>query len=661
MKKAILIVLMVLVPLVVSAQVIKHSLPSILSLLLDDTGCVNGRSQLQNLPMSSTLVIQCHYDLGGQTVLLPFGVNLQHKKGGVIYNGTLVFNAGSIDGDLLNVNLDVEGNAELNSPEFDFKPAHWQIRQGKVSDTVALRNQINIQKALDDTAFLGAEKFNLGTLDAYFKVDGWGPPKTHAELSINLPSNIHFAMSDDTHLRIQPSRLPFLQLISVFEKQNVTVTGGNLHGDRWTHDYSPINQPNTHPPRPRNTHEWEVLLLVAGSQNVIADNITMMDSTGDAFVAGAAGHRVLVSDPSTINPERLFNQNVTLKNSRVLRSRRNNISVTDGRDITIENNLIKDAGLGEPKRVNGKTVASVAGVAPRFGLDVEPYIEFFTDGTARMKFFEKVENVLIVGNTFENNEKGAIIEYSGINTTIKDNISDAPISASNSTGTKFINNTLTVNPVTKKFAGQCGISMGYRPLAGDNVRYQYAKNNVVDGNRVSGFNCGINVRGLDGKVSNNTITDFGLAGINFGFTQQAYDPRYGGHLGQPALPQGVAEIPAAKNIVIENNLIQSPRTTFAVGIRGASLPNSNMSAENILFDNNTINVLRSPVSFILFNNKLEQNGILKFTNSDFSSAQSYPLIVKNSSGLEFIGNRFINTRIQTEGSTVVDRDNVISN
>ena len=81
-------------------------------LKIDNTPC---DYTLDGIESNSTLEIACRMDLGGQTITVPSGVTFVFA-GGEIINGTLNFSAqGTIDGNLLNKDLNIEGDVRLKS------------------------------------------------------------------------------------------------------------------------------------------------------------------------------------------------------------------------------------------------------------------------------------------------------------------------------------------------------------------------------------------------------------------------------------------------------------------------------------------------------------------------------------------------------------------
>ncbi|HLV61772.1 hypothetical protein, partial [Galbibacter sp.] len=118
--------------------------------------------------VNASLNISCDYDLQGQRINLPDGVKLNFD-GGKITNGSLVFaSKGVIDGQLLNIDLQVDGDLAIEHPHFIFEPSRWDIAQGETTDDKAFQNKENINTAIELTSDLGMEVFEIDKLDAYF-------------------------------------------------------------------------------------------------------------------------------------------------------------------------------------------------------------------------------------------------------------------------------------------------------------------------------------------------------------------------------------------------------------------------------------------------------------------------------------------------------------
>jgi hypothetical protein len=475
-----------------------------------------------------------------------------------------------------------------NQRTYNFIPSNWGIVEGVVSDTIAKDNRTQLQSAIDYAKDNNYNAFNIGTMDAYF----YTAPETELTAplmeSIWLPSNFHLIMSNNTHIRMQPHRFWTGHLIRLEQVDNVRITGGNLHGDRYTHDYSPINDQDGFP---RDTHEFGVLLLIQACHNVVIDGIYIDDSSGDALVTGSIGKRYNGVD---------YNQNILIKNSTFTNSRRNNVSFTDGADMTIDNCIISDAG-----QETGVGVGSW-GTLPKTGIDIEPFQG--TDETGTTIYYEKVERVTINNCTFTNNYQASILDYAGIDCVIQNNTSDHIFSASYSTGTQFLNNTMTASLANRNNGG---IEMGnwVNDVYGELI--QYSKNNVVSGNTISGFTTGIIAKGEDGTITNNTITDF-VFGI---------------------------EVRNIDNGVFSGNNMESYRESYSIGL---SL--SGQTIKNATFTNEICKTQRKPMQILDVNDGVgEDIYTLSFNNCDFESQEEYDIPLQNTPNITLTGSILTNT------------------
>ncbi|MDO7171357.1 right-handed parallel beta-helix repeat-containing protein [Mariniflexile sp. AS56] len=519
---------------------------------------------LNNVAANSTIIINCVLDLNGESITLPTNVTVVYE-GGSIINGTINFsNGNTIDGDLLNSTLILGGTTPLlKDPTFNFDPKRWGIVEGKVTDAVALRNKTLLQNTIDKTKEMGVQTFTIDNMDAYFAVGISSDVAGVANNALHLPSDFNLIMTDNTFLRVQPNAFPFSVLLTVFENKNVTITGGNLIGDRWEHEYVTENVGTYF------SHEWPMLLQFASAENIVADGVYMADATGDGL--SIANGRNLRYEAGA-----KFNKNILIKNCTTTRSRRNNVSITDGENITLENCIITDAGIGtQSKDANGNTIQfTSAGVLPRTGIDIEPYMD--QDENGNLRYYARAQYILIKGCTFTGNSNSSIIDYTGEDVVIEGNFSDNEIGAHHGWRTKFINNTLVASEANKSVAG---ISTG------DTNTYE------VIGNSISGFNIGIEATGDTGLVANNTIRDFG-AGI---------------------APKN------ANNFIFENNDIEGAN---AVGISGYG------ANGNMIFRNNKIVVDKSPMNWQVSNNTTESlNYTVLFDNNQFIARVSGPSYV----------------------------------
>ncbi len=551
---------------------------------------------LKNLQPNNDIIIDCLLDLNGETITLPNNITLKHQGEGKIFNGNLVFDTGKIDGELLNIDLKIEGNVELSNSEFFFTPEKWDITEGETSIEIALKNKNNLQSAIDLTKKLKADTFTIDKLDAYFETvrDKWANPLETSELAIHLPSDFHLIMTENTFLRVQPSYWPRGHLLSVYIKKNVKVTGGNLIGDRFEHDYTDIIDEAG---ISRGTHEFSSLIYVAGSKDVVVKDVKMKNSTGDGFGFGAsAGFRFMPGNP--------FNKNISLIGCTIDASRRNNISVLDGEDLFITKCTIINAGdIKEKEGSNGWL-----GTNPRVGIDIEPFRGRKPDLSDA---FEIVENTQIKDCTFKNNQVASIIEFSGNNTKMEGNTSDFGFFASFSTGSKFINNTFIGNEKAKR---SVAITTGDLVVDINGVDTQLSTENVVRGNTVKGFNVGVEARGNNGLVEDNNL-EILLYGI---------------------------QVKKASRYNFKNNIV----TSMSQNSIGLSIANS--FAENITFTNENYTNPRKAVEFFNVNTETPYNtSSIIFDDCKFNSIEGFDMFFKNTPNVTVKNSQLINTKIKT--------------
>ncbi|GAA4282095.1 hypothetical protein GCM10022260_25180 [Gaetbulibacter aestuarii] len=499
-------------------------------------------------------------DLQGQTINVPSGVTIEYQTGGDIINGTLNFSDGDIiSGELLNGSLELTGaTAQLKEPTFNFIPNRWDIVEGEVDDMVAYDNKLILNKVLKDIQLMGGTTFKIDKLDAYFQTQPWFVEKSQSQQdsAIQVPAGMHLIMTNNTNLRVQPNNGKRVALLAVYKADNAIVEGGVLHGDRDTHDYSD-----------GGTHEWGHVLIVKASKNVIIKNMTLMDAGGDGIAVNAYGH---ASDSNYI-----YCDNVLITGNKIIRSRRNGLSITDGRNIIVENNEFIDSGT---------STSNSSGVAPMWALDIEPYR---SGGT----IYEIAEDITIRNNIEKGSAQGGFIIYTGDRITIESNTMENGIHYRQTSGSIIRNNKIT---------GVSDISNNARTAIGAENR-NGNKDNVISGNTISGFNTGINVGDYNSiEVFDNVINDCGKA------------------IGYQSL----------LNAKIHDNTI----TSCDLGIGSQGL---NVTLENSEFYNNIITDCK--LGFNLnYTNVEELSNTFTIRNNTFESSSNSE--VKYVKGLEFINN-----------------------
>lgn len=367
-------------------------------LKIDNTPC---DYTLDSIESNSTLEIACRMDLGGQTVTVPSGVSFVFA-GGEIINGTLNFSAqGTIDGGLLNKDLTIEGDVVLISEQFNFYPERWGIYQGQVQQNEALYNGVTLQKVIDLTNSLGASVFNIDALNAYFYRESlWEHPA-------DLPSNFHLRMTSNTNLRVYPSSNNWSnRIILIQDVDNVKVTGGNLWGDRDEHSGGyPTNQSH--------------LIHIRSGHGVLIEGVKFFNSIVDGMQIESSKHAYESSyDPSS---------DIIVRGCEFDSNRRINLSITDGRDILVEDCLFLNAGVD----TNGSS-----GIEPRFGIDVEP----LTVDVNRPQ--QIVERVTFRNNVERGSFRGSMVLADGDNITVEGNDFQNFMAYSAASNVKILNNTL---------------------------------------------------------------------------------------------------------------------------------------------------------------------------------------------------------------------------
>jgi|GEM_PF-1336853 len=536
---------------------------------------------LDNLSPGDVLTIDCKLDLKGQTVLLPRDVTLEFK-GGEIVNGTLQFNDGNIDGKLLNHTLNIIGTANLMETEFFFYPERWDLKQGQVSRNEAMENRVKMNNVIALSARLNAKVFAIDEFDAYFYGDFYttDPKNSYESNSIKIPSNFHFKMSSNTFLRTFESNNPAPRLIGIYKGENIIVSGGNLIGDRYEHDYSPVKDwLNVD----RNSHEFGTILSIKGGNNVEIKGVVIEKGAGDGI--GIGGSTIRNSD-GTIRPNEVLATNIRIVGCTINDCRRNNLSVIDGDGIFIEDNLITNAGGVRNSGLLGGG-ASVNGADPQFGIDLEAYRE--RDSNNQLIEYERVENVSIKGNKFTGNFKGDIVIYTANDVVVENNEMDNIVGGKAAFNCKIINNKI----IARSSGIETSIGVGFSEMIIDNKDLVY--NNEISGNFISGFDTAISLGGVDMTVSNNVLRDFD-EGIFF------------------------------KNLrssEVFGNSIESDRSISW----GYITVNGNVKDVNVY--NDILNVTHKTINFMGMNRDYNDGSII-FRNVDFKSSGNRSLYLENS-------------------------------
>lgn len=421
---------------------------------------------LSSLSSNSSFTVDCLLDLDGKSVSLNSGVNLNFD-GGDIINGTLKFNGGQIDGELLNSSLNIDGNVSLSSDTFEFIPSRWDIDEGSTNYNNALDNRLNIEKAIRLTKNLGATAFTIDKMDAYFEVTAVRDSPNHNFYewmeAINVPSNFTLEMTDNTHLRVYPNDNYKYALMSVDHATNVTISGGNLYGDRNEHSFSG-----------GGSHEWGYVMLLHGAENTRISNVIMKDGNGDGMK--------IVAEGFTFQSHYRPSKNVIVDGCTFDSNRRNNLTITGGKNVIIENSTFLRAGINTDQST---------GTNPRFQIDIEAYRKRIN---GEIRYYERVDGVIIRNNIERESGRGGFLVSIGENVTIEDNDVQAGIGYKYGVGTIIRNNIMTARREGR------GLAIG----AGE-ADTETISDNKIYGNTIRGYDSGITLYGQNHEIYDNKI------------------------------------------------------------------------------------------------------------------------------------------------------------
>ena len=426
---------------------------------------------------------------------------------------------------------------------YTLDPEMVGIVQGTVSDAVALQNRKAINQAFQEAYEANYKIFAIDSLEAYFDIvtltEGRSSFTPRLE-AIRIPGpNITLKMSDDTHLRAQPNNAGEYELMTNNLHDNVTITGGNLWGDRNQHDYSGDGG-----------GEHGHVLVIRGGENCLVDGVVMKEGSGDGLDVKGLNFFYDANYNET--------RNLVVRNCIIDSNRRNNISITDGYHIIIENNQILNAGVDTP---------TSQGTAPQFGIDIEPYAEDNDAGVAF--YYEHIEDITIRNNIERGSVKGATIIVGGDTVMIENNNFETGI------GYKHANNVTIRNNLSEnhnpEYTDVSGIFAGP-------TREKY-KGNEIYGNTVIGFKNGMTLVSNNHDVHDNTFRNFktGLYLKGYLNNTDVYDNTF--ESSAASSDAAFFYLLNADSVSVRNNTFESSRFAFRM---------DQVESENLNFEGNTI-------------------------------------------------------------------------
>lgn len=526
-------------------------------------------------PEDAFLVITCDHDLGGEEVQLPGSATLAYD-GGSIRNGRLRLNGARIDGALLNPTLELglrSGGAILD-PYFVFDKERWEMVEGEATDEVAIRNRANMRMALDQVGDLGGETFVVGALDVFLDVAD-GP--YHLRF-LALPSDFHFQMSDATHLRVQPNENWEYSILTMQETSNVRISGGHLWGDRYTHRYIEGSR-----------HDQGLGMYVLGAVDVIIENVTANQFTGDGLVVGVSTRR---NDDGTPKDDHQYAANVIVRDCTFDENRRNGLALIDVEGIVLERLRVTNTALGDSD-VDGPS----AGTSPRVGIQIEPFQPAVSEGSDELRILEEVTDVVVRDSIFEGNY-GADLNF------FKCHRAEA---YNNTFGSSLVTiAAFEVHVHDNDFVadGERARAINIAPRIRQDGSH-FVRDWIVEDNNISGYENGIAIGGENQRIESNVIATTGtgillLEGVNVRFIDNELTSLASGSIGYRNFRSGARRTPVSGYIEggtvsagaapLQFNQIQGPSAADPFVVRDVVFESTSESPASVVASDN-VNVV----------------------------------------------------------------------
>ncbi|MGI5907284.1 MAG: SH3 domain-containing protein [Christensenellales bacterium] len=193
---------------------------------------------------------------------------------------------------------------------------------------------------------------------------------------ILVPSGMTLDLGTAT-FKMEANRYPAYTIFGIVNKSNVKITGGTLIGDLGQHTYAASSG--------SSTHEWGFGICVSASRNVVIDDVTIKNMTGDGVIL--EGSYAALSDGGRVS------SNIKVTDCTISNCRRQGISVIGATDSELARN-----------RISG-----ISGTDPQYGIDVETEFDYV------------VTNLKIHHNTISGCSGGAINCNKGANYDVYSN------------------------------------------------------------------------------------------------------------------------------------------------------------------------------------------------------------------------------------------------
>ncbi len=421
---------------------------------------------------------------------------------------------------------------------------------------------------------------------------------------INVPSHLTIVLDPECTIKVAPNSSWGYSAFYIGRRENVTITGGRIIGERDEHTYTNVPL--------RSTHEWGFGICIEGSSNVLIENVEISDFTGDGIIVSPLGLKT--------NSDYETSEQVTIRRCEIRQSRRNNISITGCNTVTVEECVIEDAGQGN-------------GTAPKFGIDIESYGEGDID-------YEEALHITVRNNFFSGNAASSVTNFNGYHVLIEGNHSDNTISYGYGAHTVISGNVFFRSDGGSRtaVAGQ-GVSQG-----------QDSSNAVISNNLITGFSTGIDVRGKSVLVTHNKISQFENTGIS---VYQAEDVTVDGNV----IENGRSETrrstgmraTLSENAVFMNNTLNQVTDGISMSAGNITVKQNVLKSfsrgiwvtgGNAVIEGNTLipNAYQGAAESYAVSVTNDARAVIK--GNLFKSYKNYPIFSSTSSGTSVISNRF---------------------
>jgi hypothetical protein len=241
------------------------------------------------------------YEIVGYINNIKTGTAKVILKGVGSYGGTKTFSFKINPKEYVELEEDTTPTGEYVTPQL-FK------KDGDVDDTASFNRAIES---------LGDNCKTLYVPEGEYNID--------ASVKVKLKSNMSLVMSNNAKIKAIGNSSTGYDIIYLKEVNNVTITGGQIIGERYNHSGS--------------NGEWGMGIGVYDSNNITISGVTVSDCWGDGIYLGSDEEQNSLAASS---------KNITIKNCTLKNNRRNNLSIVCADYVTIDNCSFDNANGTEP-------------------------------------------------------------------------------------------------------------------------------------------------------------------------------------------------------------------------------------------------------------------------------------------------------------------------